>query len=252
MITEKKFKVNELVFEKEQDAFDYCESQNISPEDIETIFVKGEEENLSESIEEGDESGEILDETTAKEVEIDVITLDEARKSTVENYDELDETTKKMVLSRLAGQVTGHDQVFRETPTTEDIEKRGAYVKYMLRKIEEGMCPACEVHYSQLSTAQGLHGKTAEELKGELVELHMLSKHKELYEILKEFTSPREEGDTELPSGELMPNQTGAPNPEQCNLENLSRDEIAEMLTKDPDALKRFYKRALDRMQGKE
>lgn len=38
----------------------------------------------------------------------------------------------------------------------------------------------------------------------------------DLKAVLKEFTSPREPGDTVLPSGTPMPQQTGAPNPEQC------------------------------------
>jgi len=44
----------------------------------------------------------------------------------------------------------------------------------------------------------------------------------------KEFTHPREEGDDESVPGKLMPHQTGAPNPEQCNasFEQLTKDKL--------------------------
>lgn len=47
--------------------------------------------------------------------------------------------------------------------------------------------------------------------KGDLAEFKA-----DLEAILKEFTHPREKGDQESIAGKLMPNQTGAPNPEQC------------------------------------
>ncbi len=52
--------------------------------------------------------------------------------------------------------------------------------------------------------------------------IHSLSKEDlqnfaaDLKAVLKEFTHPREKGDTESAPGPLMAHQTGAPNPEQC------------------------------------
>lgn len=249
----KKYKVNEMVFETIEKAYEYCVEQNISPEDLETLYEEEKEElKGEETVDDSEEPEENLDETTAEEAEPEGITLDEARRNVVARYSELTESEKKLVLSKLAGEYTGKPKGFGEKVSTEDIEKRGAYVQYMLKKVERGECPCCPKHWSQLSTAQALNAKTAKELKSSLIELHMLSEHKETYQILQEFTHSREAGDTELPSGQLMPNQTGAPNPEQCSdPEKLTKEELAQELSKDPDMLKRFYKRAFDKMSGR-
>jgi hypothetical protein len=242
-----KYKVNNEVFDTVEEAYQYCEENELSLEDVEEI----EGENLEKLTQEKKEEtiSEIEEDTpsdvgSSSEREVDA-------RGAIEMYDHLDDATKAQVLSVSLGLETGSDKIFKRPMSTKEALEN--YVSRFKELVEEGSCPVCRVNYSQLASSKQMDIGTADENKSVCIQEHLSQAHPAVWSIISsEFTHEKEIGDTALPSGKLMPHQTGSPNPEQCNLENLSREELAEMLSKNPESLKQFYKRAFLKMQGKE
>jgi DNA-directed RNA polymerase subunit RPC12/RpoP len=228
------------------------DGQEVTYELIDENLELNEEEKENLTIEDSGEPEEILDQETS-------MTEGEVRGAIVlQSYSNIeDETLKKEILSVALGQSTEHNKKFAEPVKTSDAEVR-FYEEALGKLLDKNSvaCPYCGLSWERLYGE--IKGKK-EELSKEEIEksfptlriLHVKSEHKGVYELIKGlFTPEREEGDDALPSGELMPNQTGAPNPEQCT-EELSKEELAEAISSDPELRRQFYLQAFRKLSNR-
>lgn len=294
-----KYKVENVVFETLSEAFDYCDMNDISEENLELL----EEETLSE---EDTDLKKICEEnpddprckeyyevanTDEEPSEEGAMTekdyLDSLRaKVIVDNWKELSDTEKKMVLSRMLGKETGQDKVFKRKETKLVDKASGRLessigeplAKYHLQgiidSIEGSACPFCGEHLSQFQFFKGVDlpenlakfnlrkipkFKDAKklpkpfdwkscppELKPKLVVQHIRSRHQKLYKLLYDVFN-QFKWIADVPSAHLQPQSET----HHLSEEKLSKEELAEEIGKSPELRKQFYRKWLESLQEK-
>lgn len=227
-----KYKVRNEIFDSSSEAYDYCEEENISLEEVEEV----EEGNL-ENLAEGEKESIIVD-SAEEPLEESGMTEEEVRGAIVlENYQNIeDENLKKQVLSRALGQSVGSDKKFSEPIKLSEVDR--AYLERLHEKLSRGVCPECDKHYTQLG--QDLSLEAEEDLKEGLILSHIEKEHPKIYEMLKDlFPVPQK---TETGVQHVM-----ISNPESC-----SREELAKTISSDPQLSREFYLKAFKKLQGKD
>ena len=258
-----RFKVKNEYFSDLESALDYVVEEGLSTKDIEVCTVADETENLAEK--------EVpVEETAMTQEEFEELQQDN---KLVENYSELDDTTKKIVLSRIAGKVTGkpHNKKFNESVKTgEAVEKAYGNVIEQLQNPNIEQCPVCGLHISQDQIFGGFNRQVISELKGEKL-AKVDTKNKYLTggaswrKANKMIKSPRQQLRdvpvskiiekhirlkhkilfSELESifnqwkqdehGNLLPSN-------KKNVEHLSREELAEQIESNPELRRKFFR----------
>lgn len=250
-----KYKVKNEIFDSSIEAVNYCDEEDISLEEIEEV----EEENLS-----------VIEENPAENpIEESVITTDreiaEARELEKEvgayMKGDLYEVEEKQLISKLAGAETGHRKDFPEMPKTSNIfEVRYKDALAKLRDPESLACPVCGLTWERITSeikrenlSQVDVTKKYESSFPIIRALHVQAEHPAIAKLVNGLFQGEEEVNEESVTGNLMPNQTGAPNPEQCNdKKKLSKEELAEAIQADPETRRRFYLQAFRKLSKRD
>lgn len=255
-LTEEERRIRKEDFEK------FCKAHPNDPI-CEEIIKEGTEENPDET--EIITEEELVDKANAKKA--------------VDAYFrcELSDTEEKMLLSRLLGQTTksadkkAHDKGFAKRIKIDNWDKE--YLSEIVEKINNGICPFCNLHYTQNAFYEGVElpenlakfkprpipkfkpsisekqtkpfdRPDIPELKPKLVITHIKSKHINLFNVLKDlFKIP--EGSQLKPHAEYW-----SSNPESCSdsekeelsLENLSEEEAIQKAKEDPNFRRMVFK----------
>lgn len=162
---------------------------------------------------------------------------------------ELYDTEEKMVLSRLMGQTTGkaHDKKFPEKSDTSNAF-RLQYKSLVERLSDERAisCPACGKLWrtieEDLKENLGF-GDQHKNLEGRFPRIRLIHIKAEHSSILRFIKSIFSMGADEIKDS--RPSTTG--NPE--NVSALSKEELAEAISEDPELRKKFFKQWMKRLQ---
>ena len=227
----KKYYIDGKIFESEEEAMQFALVENLSFAEIEEISVDSEEILGEKVIEEEPEENPDEDSAVTQR-EVDAMTA-------LAHYNELDDQTKKEVLSVALGTSTGeaHDKVFPRKMTTSEV-LNGGYLEDMLAKISDGQCPVsgCGLHWSQLSV--DLSESAKEDLKEPLILCHIEKEHHEVYKLLKEL----------IP----IPEDPKDSKDNHCKKTELSLEELANAIKADPELRREFYPKAFKKLSERD
>lgn len=261
----KKYEVDGKVFTDEDEAIKYCGEEGVDTAKI--VVYEDQEEEKTEVIDEED--------LVENPDEDSIITTDEEQEEIelfqylVEHWDEVSEADKRQILSVAFGHETGHKQLFEDKTklvegkvdgiAKKDIGKPlGKYHLYkILKTIEYGKCPFCNLHYSQNAFFDGvslpkelsffepstrpLRGNPpvfekqakakspkmfTKEAKIKVTIHHIKSKHVKLYKLLYDVFN-QFEWVTEPKSVHLQPRSSPHSLSKKRPLENLSEEELS-------------------------
>jgi len=225
-------------------------------EDVEEFLGDNEEWSIEDVLELAEEEA-IIDDSGESEENLDeteVISEEEARGIVIlSNWNEIeDEELKKLVLSLAMGDETGHSKKF-----SANVGTKGAIPNSIMKTLQKlsdsnsRVCPFCykEVPSEKISTEDNVLAKI----------LHAKAEHKEIlsaYSKIVGVPKYRDPFQAEAPtreepeSGELLPHQKGAVNPEQCQKE-LSKEELTAKVVECPELREALYRKWLASKQRK-
>lgn len=169
------------------------------------------------------------------------------------------EEEKHEVMSRLMGMETGHDKKFPVKPTTKDLCTK-SYKAYIedLADPESQICRFCGQEWSRISEEEKVNlekeslsfAKQHKSLQGKFSMIrvyHCKAKHPAIWKFIQYLFG--------VPKKSAYPDKqkTFVSNPEHCseNLENLSKEELAEKIGGDPELRKAFFKKWLLHLKKK-
>lgn len=246
-MSEKKTKymsrLTDEVFDSEEEVIEHLKKEGVV-EGFELYYDEFEEEELSEiddtEEEKPEEEGSISEED-----------LDELKefKEAVEDYEEFPKEDKDIIFEKV---LQYKDYSLPEKKATEFLGELGRDALAKLTNEETWICPFCNKDVRELAK---LNNEGFSESAKIAKFLHFKNYHKELYEtIVREFI-PQKPERNEPPSGELLPHQKGSPNPEACSeseKEELSKEELAEEISKNPDLREQLYRKWIQKKQQRE
>lgn len=272
-----KYEIDGKVFETLVEAEIYCTKEEISSANITPFEESSEEtdaetpENLAEVVKEKPE--QLIEESPEEPIDEGISEQERKGRIVLEHFDEIkDETLKAMVLSTALGQSsisddpTAHDKHFKEVRTSENIN-RLQYESTAERLLDEKSvaCPICHLAWGRLAVEEHMKENLNKLLKGSeawargmmkspkqltksampIVKLiHVRTKHPEVFKFLQKmglFKVPKKNGNAYTD------------NRESCtqDLEKLTASEIAEKLSENKDARKKFFRQWMLKLQEK-
>lgn len=284
-----KFEADGRIFSDEDSAIRYCAEEGISTANITEVSEEEKEEKLEvineeDLVENPDKDSVITTDEEQEEIK--------SFRYLVEHWDEISETDKKQFLSVAFGHETGHKQRFKDkTKLVEgkvdgllkkDIGKPLAqyHLDKMIKSIEYGECPICGEHHSQIQFYEGVDlpqelsfwkpdlkpikgnppvfEKQAKakspkmftkEAKIKVTIQHIKSRHPKIYDLIKDLFE-KEESERRYDDTEKTDQ---AQHLSKENLEELSKEELAERISENPELrakLFRMWKRKLEEREA--
>lgn len=273
----KKYEVDkQVIFEEEEDAIQYCAENEIDTSKILVIEEKEEEVIDAKDLEEKpDEDSVIMDDARHKKLQ--------ALQDMVEHWDEISDTDKRIIMSEAFGTETGKEKSFGKKHKLvegkvdgilkKDIGKvLGDYhLEKLTEKIENGICPICDLHHSQDAFYKGVElpeeldffkpstralkenpPKFTKATKNRSPKMltpekriritihHIKSRHKSLYKLLYDVFN-QFQWKKDIPDWKLQPMDS----PESLSkeyLEKLDKEELTQEICENPELRSQLFK----------